>query len=83
MRARLKQFALLGLLACDGLPMPQSALVAYLQNSTRPKSAPVAECESVLGELEAQHWIAAVADELSGEKSWTLTEKGQHKAQQL
>lgn len=83
MRAALKRYALAGLLAADGTPLPASVLVAHLQNSTRPHSAPVAECHSVLKELEAADWIAAAQDLLTQELSYTLTTKGQHKAQQL
>lgn len=83
MRANLKRAALAGLLAADGLPLPETALIAHLQNSSRPHSATVAEAATVLAELESAGWIAASRDELTQEKTYTLTTKGQHKAQQL
>jgi len=83
MKARYKTFALQGLLACDGLPMPASALLAHLANAVRPRSFSVAEAESALRELETEHWIAAATDDLTGETSYTLTAKGKHKAIQL
>jgi len=83
MKARLKQFALQGLLAADGTPMPESALITHLQNAARPKSASIAECLVAIRELEAERWISGAHDDLTGEKSYTLTEKGKHKAIQL
>lgn len=83
MRARLKTAALLGLLAADGVPLPESALIGHMQNSIRPSSAGVAECLVVLRELESQRWIASAHDDLTNEASYTLTDKGKHKAQQL
>jgi len=82
-KSKLKTAALQGLRACDGVPMPASALVAHLQNSARPKGASLIECEIVLKELEAERWIAGLHDDLTNEISYTLTEKGAHKAAQL
>jgi DNA-binding PadR family transcriptional regulator len=83
MKAKLKTAALAGLLAADGVPLPETALISHLQNSARPKSAGVAECLVVIRELEAERWIASAHDDLTNEASYTLTEKGKHKAQQL
>ena len=83
MKARIKTYALQGLLACDGVPMPESALIAHLQNCARPKGASQAECLIALGELEREQWVSALHDDLTHEKSFTLTEKGKHKAAQL
>lgn len=83
MKARLKIYALQGLLACDGVPMPGSALLAHLQNAHRPHRASQIECEHALAELETEGWVAVIHDELTGEATFTLTAKGQHKAMQL
>jgi hypothetical protein len=83
MKAKLKKFILEALLACDGVPMPETALVAHLQNASRPHRASVIECEVAMKELEIEHWIAGLHDDLTQEKSFTLTEKGKHKAVQL
>lgn len=83
MKSRLKQAALLALRACDGVPIPESALVAHLQNAARPKGATFIECDVVIKELAAERWIAGLHDDLTNETSYTLTEKGAHKAAQL
>jgi len=83
MRSKLKIYALQGLLACDGVPMPEGALFAHLQNASRPRRASMIECEVALKELEVEHWIAVLHDDLTNERTYSLTERGQHKAAQL
>ena len=78
-RQSIKEALLKGLLRADDTPMPDAALVAVglLCHPTPPRS----EVESVLREMEEAGFISG-SDGFTG-RSWTLTVKGKHQAQQL
>jgi len=83
MRAQIKNALLLCLQAADGEPMPEVALIAAAQIKCRPARPTISDVEVALQELEAEKFAAAVTDDFSKERSWTLTTKGTHKARQL
>ena len=82
MRNHLKKFILLALHACDGLPMPENALIGAVQNLARPGQPTVADVKDALKAVEADHYASGAADDMT-ETTWTLTTKGVHKARQL
>jgi len=83
MKQHLKKFILLALRACDGLPMPQGALVGAVQNLARPGAPTQGDVLEALRDAETDGYVCGVSDDLS-ETSWTLTiPKGVHKARQL
>jgi hypothetical protein len=82
MKAQLKKFILLSLNACDGLPMPQSALVGAVQNLARPGQPTKSDVEDALKAVEREGFCEGVSDEFS-ETTWTLTTKGIHQARKL
>lgn len=83
MRGKLKSYALRCLLAADGEPMPEAAQIRAMQICAKPDRPSVAECQSVLRELEQGGWIIGIQDELTKEYSLMLTLKGKSRAQQL
>ena len=73
-------FLLRALRRMDGLPMPHDTLI-----STMTVAFPAAtrtEVEVVAKDLEAEGYISAVTDLITG-KVWSLTTKGQSRAWQL
>ena len=82
MKKHLKQFVLLALKACDGLPMPQSALVQAVKQLARPGQPTTADVEDALKDIEAEGYTQGASDDIS-ETTWTLTAKGVHKARTL
>ena len=81
-RRQLERMVILAVHACDGLPMPEGALVRAVQIGSRPAEPTEGDVTEALKDVEAEGWVAGLTDSLSG-RSWTLTEKGQHKARQL
>ena len=82
MKNHLKKFILLALNACDGLPMPQNALVSAVQGLARPGLPTKADVEDALKTVEADGYANGASDDI-GETTWTLTTKGIHKARSL
>ena len=83
MKNHLKKFILLALQACDGLPMPQSALIGAVQNLARPGQPTQSDVVEAIKAVEADGYVCGVSDDIS-ETSWTLTiPRGVHKARQL
>jgi hypothetical protein len=82
MKQVLKKFILLALNACDGMPMPQAALVGAVQNLARPGQPTRADVEDALKAVEAEGYAQGASDDIS-ETTWTLTTKGVHKARKL
>lgn len=83
MKTHLKKFILLALNACDGMPMPQSALVGAVQNLARPGQPTQSDVEDAIKSAAADGYIKGVSDDLT-ETTWTLTiPKGVHKARDL
>ena len=82
MKQHLKKFILLALNACDGMPMPQSALIGAVQSMARPGQPTVSDVVDALMDVEADGYANGATDDIAG-KSWTLTTKGVHKARNL
>lgn len=82
MKNHLKKFILLALQACDGLPMPQTALVSAVQGLARPGVPTQADVCEALKSVEADGYCSGAADDMT-ETTWTLTTKGVHKARSL
>jgi hypothetical protein len=82
MKQHLKKFILLALNACDGMPMPQSALVGAVQNLARPGQPTKADVEEALRATEMDGYVCGAADDIA-ETTWTLTTTGVHKARKL
>jgi hypothetical protein len=82
MNKNLSLWILKALLACDGLPMPQGALIAAVENLSRPEKPTKSDIEAALKKVETGGYAAGVSDDIE-ETTWTLTDKGTHKARQL
>lgn len=82
MQRILKRFILLALNACDGLPMPQPALVSAVQTLARPGQPTQSDVVDALKAVEADGYAQGASDDLA-ETTWTLTTKGIHKAHSL
>jgi hypothetical protein len=82
MKPKLIRLILLALNACDGLPMPEAALVSAVQIARRPVSPTAGDVLDALKDTEAEGYVSGLSDDVLG-RSWTLTEKGAHKARQL
>jgi DNA-binding MarR family transcriptional regulator len=68
---------------CDGVPMPEESLLAAVRlmlSSDRPTNADILRA---LKRLEADGYVRGMTDELAGEHTWTLTDKGKHRAAEL
>jgi DNA-binding MarR family transcriptional regulator len=83
MRQHLKKFILLALNQADGLPFPESALAQAVKQLARPGQPTSADVADALRDCEADGFISGVTDELTHERTWTLTARGVHKARQL
>ena len=83
MRTKLKRGILLVLLAWDEMPMLEDALVSAVQAHARPSAPTAADVAEALKDVEAEGFVSGVTDDFSQARSWTLTEKGTHKARQL
>lgn len=83
MRKNLKRGCLIILQAYDGLPMPESALLSAMASHARPEQPTAADCREALLDCEAEGYIAGVTDTFDSTCSWTLTDKGVHKARSL
>jgi hypothetical protein len=83
MNATLKRSLLRVLLACDGVPMPETALISAAKILSRPPGLTDGDVRQALGQVEAAGFVAGVTDELTAERSWTLTLKGTLRARQL
>jgi hypothetical protein len=79
-RPRIKRFALRALLQMDGTPMPQTTLIDSIQLAV--PNVMESDINTALRELEADQLMSGNKDELIG-ITWTLTDKGLHKAKQL
>lgn len=82
MRTHLKKFILQALHACDGLPMPQAALIGAVQNLARPGQPTQADVLDALKAVEADGYVNGAADDIM-DTTWTLTTRGVHKARNL
>jgi len=78
----LKRFLLRALSRMSGLPLGD----AQLRDTAALALVPVplvCDVTVALRELEADGFIAGHRDDLDGVLTWTLTDKGQHKAKQF
>jgi len=83
MRNTLKPKVLLALNAADGVPFPASALAQAVKQLARPAQPTSADVADALRACEEEGYICGVTDTLTNEVTWTLTEKGVHKARQI
>lgn len=83
MKPKIKKYLLLALLACDGLPMPETALVTAVQNLCRPDQPARDDVLDALKDIERDGFASGLFEEITGERSWTLTTKGVHKTRQI
>jgi hypothetical protein len=82
MKQALKRFILITLNQCDGLPLPEAALISAVESLARPGRPTEADIQDALKDVESSGYVAGVSDDLTG-RSWTLTTTGTHKARQL
>jgi hypothetical protein len=83
MRATLKRGCLLILQAYDGLPMPEAALLSAMATHARPAEPSEADCKEALRDCESEGFAQGHLDTFDNSRSWTLTEKGIHKARSI
>ena len=78
----IKRFVLRAMLRLNGIPWPDALLdEAVRQNIVpRPLQSDISQAKR---ELETAGFLQGCRDELDDLLSWTLTEKGRHKATQL
>lgn len=69
-------------LAAFSEPMPEDALVAAMQVNMRPRPT-ISDCDAVIRWLEKLKFIQGVTDEMTQSATWSLLEKGKHKAREL
>jgi hypothetical protein len=82
MNQKLKRLILLALLRCDGLSMPEDALLGAVQLMSRPENPTRADVELALKAVETSGYVLGLSDDLTG-KSWSLTQEGNHRAAKL
>jgi hypothetical protein len=80
MNTRIIRAILIVLLQCDGVPIPESALVTAAQLLCRPHDPTEDDVRDRLRDVETQQFVSGATDELTRERTWTLTTKGVHKA---
>jgi type IV secretory pathway TrbL component len=82
MTQNIKANILRALNACDGLPMPEAALLAAVENLSQPARLTQSDIKNAVRSLEAEDFIAGVNDSIIG-TSWMLTLRGIFKARQV
>lgn len=80
-RPQIKRFALRVLLRMDGTPMPQPALIDAITVACGEST--ISDIATAIRELETDRLMSANRDEITEVITWTLTDKGEHKAKQL
>jgi len=83
MKSKLKRSLLAVLHACDGLTMPETALLSAVHLHARPERPSDGDIIDALHDIEIKGFAAAVTDELTNERTWTLTAKGTHRAREM
>lgn len=83
MRNKIIRAILVSLLQCDGQPMPEDALIQAADLMVRPAMPTDADVIDQMKTLSSEGFISGATDELTKERTWTLTDKGVHKARQL
>ena len=83
MRSRMRRLVLMSLLSAGGTPMSEAALCAAVDLGMRPAEATRSDIEMVIRDCEAEGMIQGITDEMMGERTWSLTVKGEHRARGL
>jgi hypothetical protein len=78
----IKRFLLRALHRLNGLPCPDALLDEAARRGVIPRPLQ-SDVNQAKRELDSAGYIQGQRDELDGLLTWTLTEKGRHKAQQL
>lgn len=78
----IKRFVLRALGRLNGLPWPDALLDEAARQGVLPRPLQ-SDISQAKRELEAAGYIQGARDELDDLLSWTLTDKGRHKARQL
>lgn len=78
----LKRFLLRALFRLNGLPWPDALLDEAGRRAVVPRPLQ-SDIHQAKRELESAGYIQGCRDELDGLLTWTLTDKGRHKAQAL
>lgn len=78
----IKRFMLRALARLEGLPWPDGLLDEAARRGVLPRPLQ-SELNQAKRELESSGYVQGQRDELDGTVTWTLTDKGLHKAKQL
>lgn len=78
----LKRLILLALRQCDGLPMPEAALLSAVKLLARPHRPTDDDVRAALSALEAAGYLTGAEDDIEG-RQWTLTTRGTLRARQI
>lgn len=78
----IKRFVLRALIRLDGIPYPDSLLDDSIRQALLPRPLQ-SDINEAKRELEHAGFLQGDRDELDGLLTWTLTDKGRHKARQL
>jgi hypothetical protein len=78
----IKRFLLRALLRLEGLPWPDPLLDEAVRQGVMPRPLQ-SDINQAKRELEAAGYLQGSRDDLDGLLTWTLTDKGRHKAKQL
>jgi DNA-binding MarR family transcriptional regulator len=79
----IKRFVLRALARMNGIPMPDAQLLAAINGAMAPRPL-LSDVNEAKRELEEAGFIQGRADDLDGTVvTWTLTERGEHKARAL
>jgi len=79
---QLKRFLLRALHRLNGLPWPDALMDEAAREALLPRPLQ-SDINQAKRELESAGYIQGCRDDLDGLLTWTLTEKGRHKAKQL
>jgi hypothetical protein len=78
----IKRFLLRAMLRLEGLPWPDPLLDEAIRQGVMPRPLQ-SDINQAKRELEAAGYLQGSRDDLDGLLTWTLTDKGRHKAKQL
>lgn len=69
--------------AWDGMPMDEASLCTAVRAHAKPDRPTDSDVAEALKECEMEGYVMGVTDGFSKERSWSLTQKGEHQARQL
>ncbi len=78
----IKRFMLRAVLRLNGMPFPDELLDEAARQGLRPRPLQ-SDINQAKRELERSGFIQAARDDLDDAVTWTLTDKGRHKAREL